>query len=116
MKYFTVVVLLALLMLGAPCAHSQTEEEIASAFTDMMYNGRVFYINNENIAKYGEQYAYGCIDTLFYLNPGQMALIYPKGTRRDITAQLKDYYKNNPDKRARPIIEVLMTGCRASSQ
>lgn len=112
MKTFVLIILIIVFMTTAPFTYAQTEEEIASAFTEMMYNGRVFHINNENIKKYGEQYTYGCIDTLFYLNPGQMALLYPKGTRRDMTEQLKTYYKNNPDKRSRPIIEVLMTGCR----
>lgn len=112
MKPVILFVLVIIFVTAAFCAYGQTEEEIASAFTDMMYNGRVFYINNENIAKYGEQYAYGCIDTLFYLNPGQMALLYPKGTRKEMAEQLKAYYKNNPDKRSRPIIEALMAGCR----
>ena len=106
--FLCVIVILAV----ASCAYAQTDQEIASAFTEMMYNGRVFYINNENIEKYGEQYTYGCIDTLFYLNPGQMAILYPKGTRKDMTDRLKAYYRDNPDKRARPIIEVLMTGCK----
>ena len=105
---FCVVVIMAAVF----PVYAQTDREIASAFTEMMYNGQVFYLNNENIAKYGEQYTYGCLDTLFYLNPGQMAILYPKGTRRDMTEQLKAYYKENPDKRFRPIIEVLMTGCK----
>ena len=106
--------LAAIILFTAPACFvcAQTDEEIAKAFTDSMYNGWVFHINNGNIEKYGEQYAYGCIDTLFYLNPGQMAMLYTKGTRKDIADQLKMYYKNNPDKRFRPIIEVLMTGCR----
>ena len=112
MKAYISLVCIIVIIAAGSCAYAQTDQEIASAFTEMMYNGRVFYINNENIEKHGEQYTYGCIDTLFYLNPGQMAILYPKGTRKDMTDQLKVYYKNNPDKRSRPIIEVLMTGCR----
>lgn len=112
MKKFIVLLSVIIMMAAFSPAYAQTDQEIASAFTDMMYNGQVFYLKNENIAKYGEQYTYGCLDTLFYLNPGQMAILYPKGTRRDMTEQVKAYYRDNPDKRSRPIIEVIMTGCK----
>ena len=112
MKICISFIFVIVIMAAVSSVYAQTDQKIAGAFTEMMYNGRVFYINNKNIEKYGEQYTYGCIDTLFYLNPGQMAILYPKGTRRDMTEQLKAYYRDNPDNRARPIIEVLMNGCK----
>lgn len=112
MKRFIGLILAIMIAVAASTVYAQTDQEIASAFTETMYNGNVFYINNANIAKFGEQYAYGCIDTLFYLNPAQMALLYPKGNRKDIMEQLKAYYKSNPDQRRRPIIEALMAGCK----
>lgn len=81
-------------------------------FTDTMVNGTGFSDENPTIVADTECYTYGCMDALFCVNNEAMCAMYPHTTKKDILDAVKLYYTNNPGNRDRPVLQVLMAGCK----
>lgn len=81
-------------------------------------NGRwvINCVNNGRGGWRGEgavgNYITGVLDVLSIYDPDFMSRTYKNNTREDILDELVLYYKNNPKKRHRKVIEVIMSGCK----
>jgi len=54
------------------------------------------------------------IDGLFWTNYDTMDRLYPEAyypNREDIADKVRQYYKNNPSRKDRPIVDSLLNGC-----
>lgn len=81
-------------------------------FTDTLVNGMGFFEENETTVVDTECYAYGCMDALFIVNNDAMIALYPHTTKKDILNAVKKYYTENPAQRSRPVVQVLIAGCK----
>ena len=57
-------------------------------------------------------YIGGIVDCAWTLNPTLMEQHYGKKTRNDIINSVVNYYRVAPRSMGRPIVDVLLTGCR----
>ena len=76
--------------------------------TDGRANGRFFDLSKE----YAEPFTMGCVETLLCLEGKRMLKMYPNTTCQEIVDAVVVYYRNNPTKKYRPIVEVLLSGCK----
>lgn len=90
--------------------------EESKTTTNSFFNGRII----EKLEKAGEigdeifyYYLMGVFDTLKWeLGKKFFDEIYPKSNPESIIAAVKSYYRNNTDRLDRPIIDVVLSGCK----
>ncbi len=75
-------------------------------FVDIMLTG------GEQGKKIFSLYIWGVIDTLCDVKDKQIAEIYSHKNTLEITDEVIAYYKNNPSKKDRLIVDVVATGCK----
>lgn len=107
MKFFLGLVLIAVLVCPAT-AFSQDDPHKA-LFTDKFLNGRFLAGLSDEAATVFVQ---GAIDGVGKMAPGTLSKIYPGSTREDVVMAVKNYYVSNADKLDRPVVDVLMSGCK----
>lgn len=108
MKKFALAVLMIVFMTVASGAWAGGYDYL---FTDSLVNGMGFSDSNPTTVADTECYTYGCMDALFCVHNEAMCAMYPHTTKKDILDAVKLYYKNNPEKRDRPVLQVLMANC-----
>ncbi len=57
-------------------------------------------------------YTLGIIECAYKLKPFEMAELYSDTSKSGIIRSVKDYYKNNPSEIDRPVIDVVLAGCK----
>jgi hypothetical protein len=96
------------------CSAPFASAEVSDALTDidgwLHLNGRVFEEHVGNTVP--ESWMIGILDALKYTHKPEMDRLYPKGNNADIIKAVKRYYILNPLKKGRPIVEVILAGCR----
>ncbi|MDP8234354.1 MAG: hypothetical protein P9M06_06105 [Candidatus Saelkia tenebricola] len=95
-------------------------DEYDHMYTDSYLNGKTFDYETDTWEgdewKYeNDIYIYGAIDGLFWTNYQRMNSLYPDSShpkKDDIVEEVRRYYRNNPNKNDRPIVDALLNGCR----
>jgi len=57
-------------------------------------------------------YIYAVLDTLSEVDKEALRKIYPKATFDQVSEQVITYYKENPLKRKRTVVDVVLSGCK----
>lgn len=107
----TFILIILLFFCRALSAESEVKKEIAQKKTD----GN-FLMERDTRERFQEAYkgAYvtGVIDSAYYLAPEVMEKHYTSLGPEDIKTKVMEYYRNNPDKRNRTVVEVVLSGCK----
>lgn len=106
-KFFLGLVLIAVLV--CPAAAFSQDDLHKALFTDKFLNGRFLVGLSDEAATVFVQ---GAIDGVGKMSPGTLSKIYPGLTREDVVIAVKGYYVSNADKLDRPVVDVLMSGCK----
>ena len=109
MKKYILGALVIALLAASPGAWAAGYDDL---FTDNLVNGTGFSDKDETTVADTECYTYGCMDALFCIRNEAMCSMYPHTTKKDILDAVKLYYKNNPEQRSKPVLQVLMAGCK----
>ena len=85
-------------------------DDTAPYSTDGHINGGIF---DGGMAQHGKDTTFGIIDALSYTNHEEFIALYPNiHSSQDIIDAVMLYYLQNPSKKGRPIIEVVLSGCK----
>ena len=57
-------------------------------------------------------YMAGVLDHIEYAQPDLVERIYRGRDRGDMVKAVKEYFRDNPEKRERSVIEVILSGCK----
>jgi|GEM_PF-3167762 hypothetical protein len=114
MKFSIAAAVTIVMLLSAPCtAQTGIEEEIK---TKGYLNGRgimKFMSCGENGMCYATQFITGALEGMAAINGGvTIKSIYPDCRKADIIKAVIEYYINNPSKRHRPVVDVILSGCK----
>ena len=61
---------------------------------------------------YRGAYIMGVIDCVYRLDPDRMGKFYKGKTTGQIKEEVVKFYKDNPSQRRRPIVDVVLAGCK----
>jgi hypothetical protein len=112
MKKILLIVFLVFIISGNCFANPVASQMAANAFTEGRVNGRLILIDEEFDGHSAFYYIVGVVDGLYFARPKWYAETYPGTTKSDIYEAVKKYYEDNPLERSRPIIEVILAGCK----
>jgi len=92
---------------------SVSAQDYSALFTDGFLNGKAVmdYIDRGDMNSI-DKYIVGIIDCTNYLNPGLLRSLYPEYSRGIAIDMVVKYYKDNPSELDKPIVEVLLSGCK----
>ena len=108
MKKIAVFVCLIVFLVGILSSYAKTKDQSAM-FTGSHLNG-IYMAKSPDTAS--DSYIQGVIDGVGKTSPGKLAEIYPGYNRGDVVNAVRDYYRNNPSKIKRPVVDVLLSGAR----
>ena len=57
-------------------------------------------------------FLFGAMEALNFARPDIMVSLYPNATKKDIIDAVVYYYQSNPTQRHRPVVEVILSGCK----
>ncbi|MCX5715442.1 MAG: hypothetical protein NTV07_00975 [Candidatus Omnitrophica bacterium] len=118
MKKYSLAIISIVFILVASYVYCEEENP---RITNGYYNGRYVMRIYEETNKTRSQtielmvndYILGLIDGMRSGGPNNKASeLYPNCTNGDVIDAVKLYYKNNPTQRNRPVVDVLMSGCK----
>jgi len=79
-------------------------------------NGRAimaFFSGDENGKLFATQFISGALEGMTAVGGGTaIKEIYPDMHREDVIRAIIEYYMKNPEKRYRPVVDVILSGCR----
>ena len=79
-------------------------------------NGRAimkFFSGDENGKLFATQFIAGVLEGMTAINGGiTIKEIYPDLRREDVIRAVIEYYMKNPSKQYRPVVDVVLSGCR----
>lgn len=77
-------------------------------------NAIMAFMNGDEGGKlYATQFISGVLEGMSAIKGGETVReIYPDIRREQIIAAVIDYYMKNPSKRYRPVVDVILSGCR----
>lgn len=106
-----IILILVVLLFSISNVFSADDSSVSSSITDGYCNGMFLYDKNID-ANYKDGYLLGVLNALEYINLDHIRAIYPNATTAEIMDAIKLYYKQNPLKKDRPIVEVILSGCQ----
>jgi hypothetical protein len=72
-----------------------------------------FMGGDESGKLYATQFISGVLEGMSAIKGGEVIReIYPDTRREQVIAAVIDYYMKNPSKRYRPVVDVVLSGCR----
>jgi hypothetical protein len=107
--------LLLIFLLASPCMgrDDSMETEIK---TKGYVNGRAImqFMNGDENGKFlATQFIAGVLEGMSAINGGMtIKEIYPDFRREDVIKAVIEYYMKNPSKQYRPVVDVILSGCR----
>lgn len=110
-----VLSLLLFSLLSSPCMGMDDAMEIEIK-TKGYLNGRAimqFMNGDENGKFYATQFIAGVLEGMSAINGGVVIReIYPDFRREDVITAVIEYYTKNPSKQYRPVVDVVLSGCK----
>lgn len=110
--YKTIVVLLSVLLMTT-CAIAQNNS-LDLIVTDNYYNGR--YVTEMMKTDIGKpiihDYIRGILEAVNSVRPQVIRKYYLNANYNEIIEEVILYFQNNPTKRHRPVVEVVLSGCK----
>lgn len=107
--------LMLLLLLASTCMGIDDAME-AEIKTKGYVNGRAImqFMNGDENGKYlATQFIAGVLEGMSAINGGiTIREIYPDFRREDVIKAVIEYYMKNPSKQYRPVVDVILSGCR----
>jgi hypothetical protein len=109
------LLLLLITLLASPCRgiDDAMETEIK---TKGYVNGRAIiqFMNGDDNGKYlATQFIAGVLEGMSSINGGMtIREIYPDFRREDVIRSVIEYYMKNPSKQYRPVVDVILSGCK----
>ena len=107
------VSLAALFVLAA--AVSWAADTDADIKTNGYLNGRAiiqFMDGDDNGKYFATQFISGALEGMSAINGSRIREIYSGVRREDVIVAVIGYYRNNPAKRYRPVVDVILSGCK----
>ena len=108
-------VALVTLLVSAPLSLADTDAP-GNVKTAGYLNGRAimqFMDGGDTGRYYATQFIAGALEGMTAINGGQtIKSIYPDQRREDVIRAVIEYYMKNPDKRYRPVVDVILSGCK----
>jgi hypothetical protein len=104
-----------LLLMVSPCMGKDDAME-TEIKTKGYLNGRAImqFMNGDENGKYlATQFIAGVLEGMTAINGGMtIREIYPDFRREDVITAVIEYYMKNPSKQYRPVVDVILSGCR----
>jgi hypothetical protein len=104
-----------LLLLASSCIGRDDAMEV-DIKTKGYLNGRAImqFMNGDENGKYlATQFIAGVLEGMSAINGGMtIREIYPDFRREDVIAAVIEYYIKNPSKQYRPVVDVILSGCK----
>jgi hypothetical protein len=109
-----IIAISSLFYLPAYCAgQTDIENEIK---TKGYINGNAimkFFSGDENGKLFATQFIAGVLEGMTAISGGRtIKEIYPDCRREDVIRAVIEYYTKNPSKRYRPVVDVILSGCK----
>ncbi len=112
----TIILLFAVIFSWVAFSYAEEYDHI---YTDGYLNGWTFDYETDDWG--GDEWFYendayisGLIDALFWTNYSHMDSLYPESTypkRADMADKLRQFYKDNPSRKDRTLVETFLNGC-----